>query len=331
MSLTHGGTDALGIPRWDFSSNANACGPCPMSLETINQAVPGRYPDPLYTELRDALAQYHKVEPWRVIIAASASEFIQRITAWKWRKGAKKIWIPRYAYEDYTRAANAWGMQQVDRVELAQLAWLCDPMNPLGQSESQEVVLALGSQTSCTVVLDCAYEPLRLEGMSILDSVLATNVWQLWSPNKALGLTGIRAAYALAPLDAQSHVIELEQLAPSWPLGAHGQAMLFSWVQAQTQAWVRDSRQILSQWTTDLRHLLERLDWQCKPSNTHFFCASPAVNLDSYALRSHDIKLRDVTSFGLRGWWRLSAQHPEALHALENALIQMSQLRTSAK
>ncbi len=90
MSLTHGGTDALGIPRWDFSSNANACDPCPMSLETINQAVPGRYPDPLYTELRDALAQYLKVAPWRVIIAASASEFIQRITAWKWRKGAKK-------------------------------------------------------------------------------------------------------------------------------------------------------------------------------------------------------------------------------------------------
>ncbi len=331
MSLTHGGTDALGTPRWDFSSNANACGPCPMTLEAINQAEPGRYPDPLYTELRDALARHHKVKPWRVIIAASASEFIQRITAWKWREGTKKIWIPRHAYGDYSRAATAWGMQKVESVELAELAWLCDPINPLGQSEANEVVLALGLQTSCTVVLDCAYEPLRLEGMSILDNTIVSNVWQLWSPNKALGLTGIRAAYVIAPEAAHSHVVELEQLAPSWPLGTHGQAMLLSWVQTQTQAWVTDNRQILSQWTTDLRHLLERLDWQCQPSNAHFFCARPNVNLDSYALRSHGVKLRDTASFGLPGWWRLSAQQPEALNALENALIQMSQLRTSAK
>ena len=331
MSLAHGGADALGNPRWDFSSNANASGPCPMSLEALNQAEPGRYPDPLYTELRDALAEHHRVEPWRIIIAASASEFIQRITAWKWREGAKKIWIPRHAYGDYSRAATAWGMQPVGSPELAELAWLCDPISPLGQSESSEVVLALAAHTSCTVVLDCAYEPLRLQGIGIIDSHTSSKMWQLWSPNKALGLTGIRAAYAIAPTHGQSDAVELEQLAPSWPLGVHGQAMLFSWTQPQTQAWVTDSRQILSQWTTNLRSLLERLDWQCQPSNAHFFCARPTVNLDSYELRSYDVKLRDAASFGLPGWWRLSAQQPEALQALENALIQISQLRTSAK
>ena len=331
MPLAHGGADALGSPRWDFSSNANACGPCPMSLEAVNQADPGRYPDPLYTELRDVLAAHHGVEPWRIIIAMSASEFIQRITAWKWREGAKKFWIPRYAYGDYSRAASAWGLRQVDNPEQAELAWLCDPISPLGQSESNEVVLALGAQTSCTVVLDCAYQPLRLQGRGALDSYPDSKMWQLWSPNKALGLTGIRAAYAIAPTDGQSDAIELEQLAPSWPLGVHGQAMLFSWTQTPTQAWITDSCQILSQWIANLRSLLERFDWQYQPSEAHFFCARPPENLDSCELRSYDLKLRDAASFGLPGWWRLSAQRPEALQALENALFQISQLRMSAK
>ena len=222
-------------------------------------------------------------------------------------------------------------MQRVDSPRQAELAWLCDPISPLGQSESSEVVLALTAQTSCTVVLDCAYEPLRLQGVGVLDSHTNSKMWQLWSPNKALGLTGIRAAYAIAPTDGQSDAAELEQLAPSWPLGVHGQAMLFTWTQTQTQAWVTDSRQILSQWTTNLRSLLERLNWQCQPSIAHFFCARPTVNLDSYELRSYDVKLRDAASFGLPGWWRLSAQQPEALEVLENALIQISQSRKSAK
>jgi histidinol-phosphate aminotransferase len=331
MSPAHGGADALGNPRWDFSSNANACGPCPTTLAAVTEAEPRHYPDPLYTELRYALAEHHKVEPWRIIVAASASEFIQRITAWKWREGAKKIWIPRHAYGDYSRAASAWGMQQVDSPEQAELAWLCDPISPLGQSESNEVVLALSSQTSCTVVLDCAYEPLRLQGSGVLDSQTISTMWQLWSPNKALGLTGIRAAYAIAPTDGQSHAVELELLAPSWPLGVHGQAMLFSWAQTQTQAWITESRQTLALWTTDLRYLLERLDWHCKPSNAHFFCARPTENLESCELRSYEVKLRDAASFGLPGWWRLSAQKPEALHALEKALIQINQFRISAK
>lgn len=57
-------------------------------------------------------------------------------------------------------------------------------------------------------------------------------LWQMWTPNKALGMTGVRAAYAIAP----EHVTEqeltaLRLLAPSWVVGAHGVAMLQAWTQ----------------------------------------------------------------------------------------------------
>ena len=37
--LEHGGPDALGVPRWDFSTNANACGPCPPALQAVQQVL----------------------------------------------------------------------------------------------------------------------------------------------------------------------------------------------------------------------------------------------------------------------------------------------------
>ena len=56
----HGGPDAQGVPRWDFSTNANACGPCPTALAAIQAADASRYPDPLYTALRARLAAFHR-------------------------------------------------------------------------------------------------------------------------------------------------------------------------------------------------------------------------------------------------------------------------------
>jgi len=49
MNTDHGGPDSLGVVLHDFSTNANACGPCPQALATIATADSARYPDPLHT------------------------------------------------------------------------------------------------------------------------------------------------------------------------------------------------------------------------------------------------------------------------------------------
>jgi len=368
----HGGTDALGPVRWDFSSNANACGPCPVALHAVQQANPQRYPDPTYTHLRSALAGLHGVATERVLLAASASECIQRITAWRWRAGDRQVWTPPHAYGDYTHAAQAWGLQLTTLPDLSsgfnsstllaaastisagskqqgQLRWLCDPGSPLGQSESAQILatvlsglphttrnqsgLTLPSSAQSgdgshgphvTLVLDRAYAPLRLLGQSALSPEQLEKVWQLWSPNKALGLTGVRAAYAIAPLGAEADVLALDALAASWPIGVHGEAMLQAWTLTETQRWVEQSRPTLSQWLAALRATLQNHGWTCAPTDTPYFCAKPPSLLDASALRRHGIKCRDATSFGLPGWWRWSAQPPEALAALDAALKETS-------
>jgi histidinol-phosphate aminotransferase len=81
-------------------------------------------------------------------------------------------------------------------------------------------------------------EPLRLSGAPALSEAQQQTLWQLWTPNKALGLTGVRAAYAIAPLGADAAVAQLESLAPSWPVGAHGVAPLQAWTRPDVQAWL---------------------------------------------------------------------------------------------
>ncbi|MDO4683801.1 MAG: aminotransferase, partial [Lautropia sp.] len=69
------------MPAHDFSTNVNAVGPCPAVLAVLQQLVPDTYPDPAYTDLRARLGDWHGVDPERILIGASGSELISRLTA----------------------------------------------------------------------------------------------------------------------------------------------------------------------------------------------------------------------------------------------------------
>ena len=316
-AAVHGGPDALGAVPFDFSTNTNACGPCPQAAHTVQTADATHYPDPAYTQLRAQLAQFHAVEPERVLLAASASEFIFRITAWAMQQGFADALVPVHGYGDYARAAQAMGLRTAAQASAGTLAWACDPSSPLGQT-SQGMAALLDS--GAAVVLDRAYEPLRLQGSISLSAHQLNQVWQLWTPNKALGLTGVRAAYAIAPVHAQTQCLTLQALCPSWPVGAHGVAMLAAWVRPEVQQWLADSLVTLRQWKARQLALCATLGWECLPSEVNFFCVVPVLPLPLDGLRARGIKLRDCASFGLPQHLRLSVQAPAAQDMLLKAV-----------
>jgi histidinol-phosphate aminotransferase len=325
MQPLHGGPDALGVARFDFSTNANACGPCPRALAAVQRADAAHYPDPTYFALRTRLAEFHGVAPGRVLLATSASEFIHRVSAWVARRGPRSVCLPAHSYRDYAAAALAWGLRPVPRAHDTGLSWACEPSSPFGQVQPGLAALV---QDAHQCVLDRAYEPLRLEGVSSLSAPELDRVWQLWSPNKALGLTGVRAAYVIAPLQAGEAVAELDALCPSWPLGAHGVALLQAWTDADVQGWVRASLDTLRGWKVRQIGVCDTLGWRCAPSLANFFCAdtglaAPALDQALQALRTRGIKLRDAASFGLPGRVRLGVLAPEAQDALREAWFEL--------
>jgi histidinol-phosphate aminotransferase len=294
---------------------------------------------------------FHGVEAGRIVIAGSASEFIFRITALAKLQGISTVFVPLHSFGDYTHAAEAWGLSMTTNAKAAGLVWHCQPSSPLGQVNSGDIEVS----SNAIQVLDLAYAPLQLNGSALsfprrrestsatIDSRLRGNdcshhglhddldsaVWQLYSPNKALGLTGVRAAYAIAPLGSEELVHRLSSLSASWQLGAHGVALLESWVTADVQTWLADSLQTLQIWKMRQTELLESIGWTCQPSVTNFFCAKPnltyGLTLEQAltALRkqggSQGIKLRDASSFGLPSQVRLSVQPAAAQNALRDA------------
>ncbi|WP_348067528.1 aminotransferase class I/II-fold pyridoxal phosphate-dependent enzyme [Polaromonas sp.] len=319
---SHGGADGQGVPLHDFSSNSNACGPCPQALAAVQQADASAYPDPDYSSLRGQLAAFHGVPVHRVLLAGSASEFIFRVTSLAAQRAGAAVCLPPYSYGDYAQAARAWKLPVVAEPAQAQLRWACDPSSPLGAAQAGLNQLA-DARALC--VLDRAYEPLRLGDAMALHAETLRLFWQLWTPNKALGLTGVRAAYVLAPAGSEDAVAQLESLAPSWPVGAHGVAMLQAWTLPAVQAWLAGSLVSLREWKARQIALCESLGWACLPSEANFFCARPAVpqgislTQALAQLRLQGIKLRDTTSFGLPGHVRLSVMPPAAQDALAAA------------
>ena len=310
----HGGPDAAGAAQFDFSSNSNASGPCPTALAAIQQADATQYPDASYTALRGQLAAFHDVDVHRIVLAASASEFIFRITAMVVSRGGNSVGLPPHSYGDYAHAAAVQGLKVVDS-SAADLCWACEPSSPLGAAHQEWL-----SSHSAVQVLDRAYEPLRLSGVFAHAGDLH-KFWQLYSPNKALGLTGVRTAYAIAPVDVAADVETMNQLCPSWPIGAHGVALLKAWTQLESQAWLADSLCTLHLWKTQQIALCESFGWTVLPSLANFFVCR--ADIDLAALRQQGIKLRDCTSFGLPGLVRISVQPPAAQDALHNAWQQI--------
>jgi histidinol-phosphate aminotransferase len=312
----HGGTDALGVPAHDFSTNRNACGPCPVALAALQAAHAAQYPDPRYTGLRARLAAFHAVVPRRIVIGGSSSELIHRLTQHAARSGAQAVTLPRHHYGDYAQAARVWGLQPSEQ---GGLHWLCEPSSPLGQLEAFPAPATGGWQ-----VLDCAYRPLWLEGEPPRRGL--GHLWQVWTPNKALGMTGVRAAYAIAPLHAtDEELAALHMLAPSWVVGAHGVALLEAWTTDAAQQWLAGSLQALREWKRQQLALCARLGWQVVPGHrANYFVArlplaGQAMERRLSRLREHGIKLRDCASFGLPGHVRLGVLPPASQAALERA------------
>ena len=328
----HGGPDALGVPAHDLSTNANACGPYPPALQALRAADARHYPDPAYTTLGMQLAAWHGVAPARIVMAASGSEFIQRIsTAVALQAPGAGVWLPAHAYGDYARAAQAAGLARVPDPAEAALLWACDPSSPLGQPHAGLAAQVGALRAGQTLVLDQAYEPLRLSGAPSLDAAGLDRVWRLVTPNKALGLTGVRAAYAIAPRDAAPALLaRLRALAPSWPVGSHGVALLQCWASVALHDWLADCRATLRAWKARQVDLLQAAGWHVQASDANFLVAARAqgagaggrfdMNALLTALRAQGIKLRDCASFGLPGHVRMAVVAPEVQDALMAAL-----------
>jgi histidinol-phosphate aminotransferase len=327
----HGSTDAGPPPKFDFSSNANALGPNPIILKTLQQVDPTHYPDPNYTALHTELAQHYQVEPAQIAVGAGASELILRLANWH---RSTSLLTFSHTFGEYSRVAylsDSKHLQAQSQTEFlallpqAKLAFICIPNNPTGEIYSQDFlaeVATTAKQTGTIVIADLAYLALSQTPIAI-----PPTFWQLHAPNKAHGMTGIRAGYLVAP----TKLLEFRNYAPSWVLSVHGEAFLRSTLQPAAQAWVKQCCPTLWEWRDRLQQEIAQLNLTQQWSQTNFGLIQVGnATAITQILRQQDIRVRDCTSFGLPEWIRVSAQSSIAQMALINALsVRSTTLPTS--
>ena len=318
--IAHGGTDPGTPSRFDFSTNANPLGPSPLVLGAVRGAELTSYPDPSYTSLRRHLAAWHGRAPAEVVVGAGACELIHR--AVRATGGPVVVTVPTFG--EYRYAADLAGVdvrsaesrdQFLTHLPGAALAFLCVPNSPDG-AVPDAAWLSRAAETAdsagCRLLLDLAYYPLTQR-----PPALPAGAWQLWTPNKAHNLTGVRAAYLLAGAD------DAEQLgpAPSWILSATGEALLRATTTAEASEWVQSTRVTLWQWRDELADRLTEVGVTATAGAANFLLAHVrSAGAATALLRQRGIRVRDATSLGLADMLRLSAQPPQAQVALLDAL-----------
>ncbi|ASM79104.1 aminotransferase (plasmid) [Vitreoscilla filiformis] len=338
----HGGPDAAGPVRFDFSTNANPL-PAPEELwQVLRQVNRCCYPEPSYRALRACLGAWSGVGAERIVPTAGSSEAIRRLSLAAHLQGWREVWVPEPGYADYRVAAqmlglrvHAWRTPEQLMAGLRShpgpaLVWITEPASPTGGTLPPELwplLLARAHAGGAHVVLDRAYEPLRLYGHDPVPPDVAQQCWQMLSPNKALGLTGIRAGWLVVPEHLPMLMGEqVRALAPSWVLSAEGVGLLQTWCEPSLQQWLSECRTTLRQWRQAQRDQLAQLGWmqEDEDSVTPFWLARPMEAVLDWTerqaqLRQASIKLRDARSFGLPGWVRISTQSPTTVAALRDA------------
>jgi histidinol-phosphate aminotransferase len=314
----HGGTDAGPEPLWDFSTNTNALGPCPAVLRDVQAADLTRYPDPAYTALRAMLAAHHTTLPEHIAVGAGASELILRLV----RAVPGPVLVLGPTFSEYARCARMEGRVVVAAESpsafLAMqcpevLGFLCWPNNPTGEAWPAGFVAEAARRGP--LVVDLAYAPLCPEG--VIDTAAATQAVRLYAPNKALGLTGLRAAYAVTPDGWPA----LDVLAPSWVIGPAGVAFLRGSVGEAAQDWLPACRPVLAAWRRELAEGLAARGLAVRESPANFLLVRVGdAGAAARRLRAQGLRVRDGTSFGLPEWLRLAAAPPEWRAALLAAL-----------
>ncbi|MFE8886047.1 histidinol-phosphate transaminase [Pseudarthrobacter enclensis] len=222
-----------GLASYKLSSNENPLPPLPAVLEAIaGQTDFNRYPDPLSTRLRTALAGFLQVPAEDIVTGAGSLGALNQILAtfagqnedgkpdeviYAWRSfeaypisvglaGAQSVQVPVTADGRHDLDAMAAAVSARTKVIL-----LCTPNNPTGPAltaaETEAFIRSV--PTHVVVVIDEAYQEFvrsadAVDGLSLYRKY--PNVVVLRTFSKAHGLAGLRVGYSVAGPGLTQHL-----------------------------------------------------------------------------------------------------------------------------
>lgn len=341
----HGGIDLLELQRLgidptdiiDLSSNVLSVKHPQSVRNAMADALVEPYPDRYCLQLRQAIANYLRVDAAGVLVGNGCSELIHQVASqWVQRDDVALIVGPTFS--EYRRAIVLSG-GVVDEVVASEVdnfsvpifeiesrlqrqcygsVWICNPNNPTGQSIDAGVVTrwAADYPETCFVVdesyIECA------AGTETLVHTALSNVIVLRSMTKAFAMAGLRLGYLVASRD---RVVSLERRRVPWSVNAVAQAA--GTAVLQECHWYRQAMLRHHQAKVALVDSLVALKLRPTPSDTHFFLL-PVSDPSAFRQRllEKGVLIRDAQSFGVSGHVRIAVGDRLANQRLLRALAE---------
>ncbi len=194
-----------------LSSNENPYGASPKAIEVLKDFKDLHlYPDPNYEELRQRISEYTGWEFERIVVGAGIDGILETIFRILIEKGDEVVIpIPTFPYYITLTKLSCGRCVFIKRGEdfrisdgilnaitdKTKLILICNPNNPTGNDEREEVIRALIESTNAIIFIDEAYiefsdKKLNLDG----ENVIVARTF-----SKAFGLANLRVGYARLP------------------------------------------------------------------------------------------------------------------------------------
>ncbi|MGB5595513.1 MAG: threonine-phosphate decarboxylase CobD [Crocosphaera sp.] len=326
----------------DFSASINPLGPPQTALDAIQGAFNSlnHYPDPNYTELRQALSQWHQLSPDWVLPGNGAAELL----TWAGRQLAQQAvtYVMTPAFRDYYRALQAFGAN----IQPLAFPWqnpntvitinnlrekhagiiINNPHNPTGKLLTRESLLPLLEKLALVVVDEAFMDFVPPSQQQSLIPLIATypNLVIVRSLTKFYSLPGLRLGYAIA------HPNRLQQWQTwrdPWSVNSLAVAAGMAAIEDKTfehntRQWLLSARQELFEGLLTIQGL--------KPivSAVNFLLVEtviPSSQLQQELLQKYRILIRDCLSFTELGdrYFRIAVRTPTDNKKLLQALSEI--------
>ena len=258
-------------PLLELGSNENAYGPSPAARAAVMAQLNmlHRYPDPLGTDLKRALAMRHGVDANRIGLGNGSHELLMQL-AQVFTGPGNDVVLPRYGFAVFALAARAAGAtlrvvdalprgalmplgHDLDAIAAAitpatRLVYLANPNNPTGTMTSREEIARLhaGLRPDILFVLDQAYAEYLDAGeddggMELAKS--ATNILVTRTFSKIYGLAAERIGWGYA---SPAVIDILHRIRAPFNVTTAGQAAAVAAI--NDSAWVESSRTHNARW-----------------------------------------------------------------------------------
>ncbi|MYU21776.1 histidinol-phosphate transaminase [Streptomyces sp. SID8352] len=320
-----------------LASNESPLGASPDVGTSIARAIPRihRYPDPLASELRSALADYHGVNPEQILVGNGSDELIVLVaTAYLAQGGHVVTADPAYRIDEISTrlvAGRVTGVPLADGVHdlnamaevEADIAYVVNPHNPTGTAhQRQEIERFLRTARAAFTIVDEAYidfcdDPENASAVGLLDlgsfAVLRTF-------SKVYGLASLRIGYLIAPTEVISILRRVRT-----PFSVNSLA------QAGALAALRDREHFARVREHTIKARLEVIDelrvigLRPYPSQANFVLVPvPDESGAAAHLGNYGVQVRPGTALGIPGHLRISVPPPQGMDRLRAAIRTLS-------